>query len=291
MERARVVTPGNRLVEDLYFCGSGRSICMSGHSFGPDVRQNYLIHYVISGKGIFETDSSRFPVSQGQCFLIEPGISTFYQADRKEPWTYLWMSFNGTLAKAIIRDLGIRRECPVFSCTGGKQLEKMVDQLFTASGPGISLYQHSQVAAFLHILADSLETGQGAGDFGSRANYYIDRALAFIQANYSNQLKVSDIAEYLGISRNYLFSLFQKHLGQSPQDYLSSFRLGWARELLTTATYSVGEIALLCGYKNAGVFGSAFKKKYLISPSLYQKYNLEHPGVNPTEFALKSQSK
>lgn len=288
MEKANVLIPGVRMFEDLYFCGGGRSVCMPGHSFGPDVRFNYLIHYIISGKGAFETDNLCYPLCQGQGFLIEPGISTFYQADKKEPWSYLWISFNGTLAARILKDLRIDREHPVFSCENGKRMEQILDRLFAAPDSGSSLYQHSQLLAFLHVLADRPDARQSMDGSKNRSNYHIDRALAFIRANYSSHLKVSDIAHYLGISRIYLFSLFEKHLGQSPQEYLSGFRLGCARELLTTTTCSVNEIALLCGYKNPGVFAGAFKRKYQMPPSLYQKYSQEHPETNPTEFILRS---
>lgn len=285
MERANVLIPGTRIFEDLYFCGGGRSVCLPDHSFGPDVRFNYLIHYIISGKGIFETDDLRYPLCQGQGFLIEPGVSTFYQADQHNPWSYLWISFHGRLAGQIVRDLGMGKERPVFSCENGKALEEILDRLFAASHTASSLYQHSQLLAFLHVLAGKPEARPHLDGFKSRPNYHIDKALAFIRANYSNHLKISDIANYLGISRIYLFSLFREHMGQSPQEYLANFRLGCARELLTTTSCSVSEIALLCGYKNSGVFANAFKRKYQISPSLYQKYNQEHPETNPTEFA------
>lgn len=288
MEQARVLIPEKHLFEDLYFCGGGRSVCMPGHSFGPDVRFNYLIHYVISGRGVFETDDLRYSLCKGQGFLIEPGVSTFYQADRREPWSYLWISFQGKLAGRIVQDLGMGKACPVFSCENGAALEDILDRLFDAPKAGLSMYQHAQLLAFLHVLANKPEARQHRQHIdGSKNqnNYHIDKALVFIRANYSNHMQVSDIANYLGISRNYLFTLFQENMGQSPQEYLSGFRLGCARELLTTTACSIGEIALLCGYKNASVFASAFKRKYQISPSLYQKYNQEHPETNPTEFA------
>lgn len=288
LEHAKVLIPGTRLFEDLYFCGGGRSVCMPGHNFGPDVRFHYLIHYIISGKGIFETDQLRYPLCQGQGFLIEPGVSTFYQADTETPWSYLWISFHGHLAGQIVRDLNIGGKHPVFSCKNGRALENILDRLLAAPDSGSSLYQHSQLMAFFHVLAGRPDARQKMDGFGNRSNYYIDKAVNFIQANYSNPLKISDIANYLGISRNYLFSLFKEHMGQSPQEYLSHFRLGCARELLTTTACSIGEVALLCGYKNSGIFASAFKRKYQMSPSLYQKCSQEHPETNPTEFMHSS---
>ena len=36
---------------NLYTCGY--DICKSGHSYGPAVRSGYLIHIILSGKGIY----------------------------------------------------------------------------------------------------------------------------------------------------------------------------------------------------------------------------------------------
>ena len=291
MENAYVLQLSDHKFQDLYLCFCGYAKCEPLHSFGPAVRPNYILHYILEGKGRYYVEDTQYELQAGQGFLIEPEVQTFYQADQEEPWSYLWLSFNGDLARQIVGELELSREHPIFFCQDGTRLEEILDRLFEASGSGISLYQHSQLLAFLHKLAGRPEAGGGGEGFGNRANYHIDRALAFIRANYSNGLRVSDVANYLGISRNYLFSLFYQHLGQSPQEYLSSFRLGCARELLTTTDYSVSEIALLCGYKNAGIFAGAFKRKYMIPPSLFQKYSQEHPEINPTEYALSIKKK
>lgn len=137
--------------------------------------------------------------------------------------------------------------------------------------------------AFLHVLADRPDARQKLEGFGNRSNYHIDKALAFIQANYSNRLKVSDIANYPGISRNYLFSLFQEHMGQSPQEYLSHFRLSHGRELLAGTEYSVDGISYACGYEDPAVFSRAFKKKYHMTPSQYRAYILARQRQKPSD--------
>lgn len=95
--------------------------------------------------------------------------------------------------------------------------------------------------------------------------------------------RVTDVADYLGISRYHLNSLFTQVMHQTPQEYISGFRLGRAREFLTTTDYPVSEIARLCGYGDTDVFSKAFKRKYLASPSDYRRYALAHPGQNPSE--------
>ena len=58
--------------------------------FGPGVRNSYIIHYVISGKGYFNGKS----VSGGQGFLITPGMNEYYYPDKNEPWEFLWVISN-----------------------------------------------------------------------------------------------------------------------------------------------------------------------------------------------------
>lgn len=286
MEKAQVALPAVPLFQDLYLCTAGKSACSPGHSFGPDVRRNYLIHYVLSGCGNFETEGAQYRLCPGQGFYIEPGWRTCYKADQEEPWTYLWVGFNGAQAQSLVKGLGLGRECPVFFCPAAEDLQEIVERLLcpAASDVLLSLNQHMFLLSFMHVLAKNLapEPEPAAGE--SKGNYHIHKALNYIRANYANQIHVQDIADYLGISRYHFCRLFKEAMGCSPQEYVTSFCLGQARELLTTTEIPIGEIALLCGYSNVEVFSKAFKKKYLTSPVQYRRYAAEHPGVNPIEY-------
>ena len=49
--------------------------------------------------------STSFPQVRG--FLIRPEISTFYQADPNDPWTYMWVGFDGSRAEEYLSDIGL----------------------------------------------------------------------------------------------------------------------------------------------------------------------------------------
>lgn len=286
MEKAQAALPAVPLFQDLYLCTAGKSVCYPEHHFGPDVRRNYLIHYILSGYGSFVTeDNKQYRLGPGEGFLIEPGWRTCYRADREEPWTYIWVGFNGGRAAELVGLLGLGQKCPVFSCPASEKLEKMVEQLLLPASSNVllSLNQHRFLLAFLQVLAENLDSKSEPEAGENRGNYHIDKALNFIRANYGNQIHVQDIAAYLGISRYHLSRLFKETMGCSVQEYVASFCLGQAREFLTTTEISVGEIALLCGYSNVEIFSKAFKKKYRTSPVQYRHFALEHPGVNPME--------
>jgi len=67
--------------------------------------------------------------------------------------------------------------------------------------------------------------------------------------------------------------LFRRILNQSPQDYLTNYRLTRAAELLSVSDLPVGGVALSCGYQDPLVFGKAFKAKKGLTPSQYRKKN------------------
>ncbi len=73
------------------------------------------------------------------------------------------------------------------------------------------------------------------------------------------------------INRSYLYTLFKNAMGMSPQQFLTTFRITKAAELLQTTDLPVESIALSCGYLDPLVFTKSFKQMKKMSPSSYRK--------------------
>ena len=74
---------------DLYLCFCGYEACQPFHSYGPAVRPNYVIHYIISGKGIFTIGNRTYRLTAGQGFFLIPGpISGSVLTAKKLPLMY-----------------------------------------------------------------------------------------------------------------------------------------------------------------------------------------------------------
>ena len=85
----------------LSFCGY--SDCQPGYSFGPAVRPNYIIHYILSGKGTFQIGDSVYPLKKGDGFLGDQ-VNGFYAGLRK-CLDLVRRAAAVIRGKAIIRDL------------------------------------------------------------------------------------------------------------------------------------------------------------------------------------------
>ena len=88
--------------KDFHLCFCGFAECKPLHSYGPAARPNYILHYVMKGKGIYQVGETKYQLKEGQAFLIEPESLTFYQADKTDPWSYLWVGFGGTEAQRFV---------------------------------------------------------------------------------------------------------------------------------------------------------------------------------------------
>ena len=271
MEDSYVLQLQDRKFKDLYLMTCGYAKCDPLHSFGPAVRPNYIIHFVLEGRGKYQVGDEVYEISGGQGFLIEPEVLTFYQADAKDPWTYLWIGFQGEKAQEFMKDIGLNSQKLIFRSKHAEKLKEIVVSMLKNNTYSVTsqFILEGLLYIFLSVLTEDIEITFFSEK--ERENLYIRKAIEYIQNTYSNNIKVSDIASYVCINRSYLYTLFQKNTGMSPQEYLANYRLTRAAELLDVTDLPVSSVAMSCGYRDPLVFSKAFKGKKGMSPSQYRK--------------------
>ncbi len=98
----------------------------------------------------------------------------------------------------------------------------------------------------------------------------VERVKLYVEKNFTTDFSISDIAEQLNSSKNYIAYLFKKHTGLKILDYRNKLRLSHAKKLLTTSSDSVANIAYLCGYSSESYFGKIFLREEGVSPKQYR---------------------
>nr|WP_269431690.1 AraC family transcriptional regulator [Bacillus sp. JCM 19034] len=82
----------------------------------------------------------------------------------------------------------------------------------------------------------------------------------FIEHNYMNKITISEIADFIGLDRSYLCSIFKKNIHCSIQEYLIQLRINKSCTLLKQSDLSIGNIAKAVGYQDPFLFSRTFKK-------------------------------
>ena len=181
------------------------------------------------------------------------------------------MGFSGSGVESFVAYTGLSARQPIFQSDRSDELYGSVRDMMEHNTYGLTneLRRNGQLQIFLSLIAES--AGTQARPEEDKANQYVKRAVEFIQRNYCNPVKVTDVADYVCINRSYLYTLFEHSMGMSPQQFLTAFRLTRAAELLAVTQLPVESIALSCGYNDPLVFTKAFKQMKGMSPSAYRK--------------------
>ena len=100
----------------------------------------------------------------------------------------------------------------------------------------------------------------------------IRRVVNYINTNYqASDLSLSDVSRQCGISYHYLSRLFKTELKKNFSNYLCRLRMDVALRLLQDRSLTISQIALSCGFEDAGYFCKVFKKIHGQSPLTYRK--------------------
>lgn len=102
----------------------------------------------------------------------------------------------------------------------------------------------------------------------------IRTAMAYIEQNYSQPIKLEDIASVVGLNPVYFSNVFKKEVGETFIDYLSKYRMDVAKDMLRKSNKNINEIAAAIGYNDARYFSRLFKKIVGLKPTEFKKiYN------------------
>ena len=102
--------------------------------------------------------------------------------------------------------------------------------------------------------------------------FRLEESYAYLLENYrSKSFDYKALADCSGLGYSYFSELFSSAYGTSPVKLVTRLRLDFAKELLISARYKIGEIAELCGFENVYYFSKVFKDNVGVSPKKYMQ--------------------
>ncbi len=249
----------------------GREKCIPDKVFSFTVKNYHLFHYVVAGEGFLEMAGQKYALKKGHIFYVPPGVQPLYYPSKEDPWTYIWLGFNGSSSGKFLSESGITKDTPIVKDRNDLVLKGLFEDIF----------ERYQTSGFLDLkclglayqIFDALlcmSPKRSEAPLNSKQRL-INETKDFVANNYQFAITIDDIASSVGVTPNYLANIFASELSTSPKRYLTDFRMEKACLLLKTQGYKVKEIGLLVGYKNQLHFSSEFKKNLGVSPLEYRR--------------------
>ncbi len=245
---------------------AGSEACAARHRW-DGVRDHALFHIVANGQGRVWGRHHAHQVGPGEYFLYLPHTRARYQADAKDPWTYLWVGFTCEQTGALARLAGVTNNRPVGPTATTTETGELVAQLIAtihARTPAASVRANGLLLMVLSQL--NPEEPKPAPRFGAEA--YVAEAVEFIHSNYQRPISVAAVAEHIGVDRAYLSRCFRSHRGVSLQQYLIAHRMQRAAYLLRSTRLPVMAVAASVGYQSYAGFERRYRAVTGESPRL-----------------------
>ncbi|MBR4670116.1 MAG: AraC family transcriptional regulator [Butyrivibrio sp.] len=254
--------------DDFYMYEVGRNKCEPLYSYEHFVRNRIILHFIIKGKGILRINDWQYDIHEHQIFLIPDNTRSFYQADKDDPWEYIWIHIGGPKIPQILKAAGLTADNPVYTpLDHSKQIEDLAMDI-------LKHYKRQYYCVGnLYKICDYMIENSSARKEKEKNNtlLYVKNVINYIQLKYSEPIKIDKIAISLGLNRSYLTRLFKEATGYSLQEYLLTYRMKMAVKFLEDPTMNINEISMRVGYTDTFTFSKAFKRHFGSSPTEYRK--------------------
>jgi len=235
------------------------------------ILNDYYLVYISKGRGTFESsETGAFEIGAGTCFFLFPGVWHRYKPDPNSGWEEYWVGFKGNYPEYLMAQQFFDKKNPFVHVGLNEELQGLFHKLLDCVKSSVSGYHQVISGITLQMLGmvNSITLNEYTGtDETSKA---IANAKFRMRESIEKPMNFDELLDEIPMSYSKFRQAFKKTTGQSPNQYYLNIRLNKAKELLTSTSLNINEIAYHTGFESIFYFSKLFKKKNGISPKEYR---------------------
>lgn len=210
---------------------------------------------VAEGSASVTSNGVRKTVTAGDLFFLLPSVA--YIIEGSGDFKYYYITFLGLRSGILLDRLNINARNFCFSGFGS--LEPLWRQGISMSNAFSDLISESVLLhTFAAIGQRTAENRDKEVEAGAERFLLVKK---YIDENFSSpDLSLESIAREFSYNKKYLSSAFKKHFKIGMAEYTNMVRINHACVLIQENYTGVGDIAFLCGFKDAMYFSKVFKR-------------------------------
>ena len=259
-----------------YIYHSSRKVPLSIESFGitfptPDFHikrldsRYFILEYVVSGKGYLKVDGKLHTLQANDVYLLEPGSSHEYYADKNDPFKKYWINFKSDVFFNIFNEYDLK-QIYAFHDT---DISEEMGKIFALEK--ISLYNDQIYKEASKYLFDIFMKLAEKNQIRQEGSVIAQQILAELDKAIDSTISIEEICEKLFISRSKLIREFKKYYHVTPHAYLIERKIAFSKMLLQNTNHSIKSISAHLGFADEHYFSNTFKSKTNMTPSEYRK--------------------
>lgn len=234
------------------------------------ILDEFHVVLITKGEGIFESKATgKIKVTDGDVFLLFPGVWHSYKPKKNIGWTERWVGFSGEVANKFLSNGFFNADEPIISKCNKYSVLNYFNSLFKLFDETPYGYQHLASGLCIQLLAE-LHNIKSGGSNIENLNSIISRAKSIMYRNINTSLDLPEIAFALGVSYSKFRIDFKKQTGISPLQFHLLLKIEKSKELLLNTNKSQKEIAFELGFDSDVYFNRLFKSKTGLAPGRFR---------------------
>ena len=236
--------------------------------------ERYTMLFVLYGKGYVNDETGKeYAIKRNEVFCLYKGEKYCYKPDRRDPWSYIWVDFDGDNIDELLSVCGFSKD----------NIKKHIDRDFAEYvelmkkmylSYDASEYQQMRCTAYFMLVLSKLMEQENEKYSNVKDIYKkktLREILIYINNNYAlPTMSAGKVCEICGISSSAIERLFSEFLGMSPIDYINSYRISVACDQMQTHNFDIASAAQWVGYTDMKYFSRVFKEKKGMTPGEYK---------------------
>lgn len=225
----------------------------------------FILEYIVSGKGYLKINGKLHTLQANDVYLLEPGSSHEYYADKEDPFKKYWINFKSDVFFNILNEYDLKQIYVFHDVDVSDEMTKIFEL------EKVSLY-NDQIykEASKHLFAIFMKLAE-KNQITSQGSVIAQQILAELDKAIDSSISIDEICNTLFISRSKLIREFKKHYNITPHAYLIDRKTSFSKMLLQNTNHSIKSIANHLGFADEHYFSNVFKAKTGMTPSEYRK--------------------
>lgn len=225
----------------------------------------FILEYIVSGKGYLKINGKLHTLQANDVYLLEPGSSHEYYADKEDPFKKYWINFRSDVFFNIFNEYDLKH-IYVFRDTDISEEMTKIFELEKVSLYNDQIYKE----ASKHLFAIFMKLAE-KNEIKAKGSVVAQQILAELDKAIDSSISIDEICNTLFISRSKLIREFKKHYDITPHAYLMNRKISFSKMLLQNTNHSIKSIANHLGFADEHYFSNVFKNKTGMTPSEYRK--------------------
>jgi AraC-like DNA-binding protein len=281
-EQERLYVLPEYITRELLQSELTRSLFVSDIGYFPHAKYHYrerpegsdahIFIYCTAGQGWVELSGDKtIQVSNQSLIVIPAGTPHRYGASTDNPWSIYWFHLQGEHAAQLISlyELAV---APMLlpAISFAKWVESFNPIFELLANKTYELPTHVHVSQTIRYLLSSLGISMANSTHSKKRDRYLEDAIRYMTDHLADSIKLPELAQYTGVSKQHLIHIFNQKTGVPPVEYFLRMKMQQAGQMLDLTDLNVKEIGNAIGISDPYYFSRLFKKIMGYSPTEYR---------------------